>query len=127
MIVTDRIDISKLEIANIFNSYFSNILKNLITQPHKSSFDPSIKMFKVPLQLSIEKYENHKSINLIKDMMRNLDNPTISFVQTLSETQKINPKKAAPVKNIRKNKDLLKFYIHHKFRIELLIKNCIIR
>ena len=88
MIVTDRIVISKLEIANIFNSYFSNVLKNLITQPHKSSFDPSIEMFKVPLQLSIEKYENHKSINLIKDMMRNLDNPNIPFVQTLSETPK---------------------------------------
>ena len=52
--------------------------------------------------------------------MGNLDNPNfnfkhISFVQKLSEIQKVNPKKAAPVKNIQKNNDLLTFYIHHNF------------
>ena len=73
-------------------------MKNLITQPDKSSLDPSIKTFKDPVQLSIGKHENHNSINLIKNMMRNFDNPNFSFKyinfgQTLREIQKPNPKK----------------------------------
>ena len=77
--LTDRIVISELEIANTFNIYFSNIVKNLITQPDKSSLDPSIQVFKDPVQLSIENYQNHNSINLIKFMIGNLVYPNFSF------------------------------------------------
>ena len=77
--LTDRIVISELEIANTFNIYFSNIVKNLITQPDKSSLDPSIQVFKDPVQLSIENYQNHNSINLIKFVIGNLVYPNFSF------------------------------------------------
>ena len=50
------------------------------------------KTFKDLVQVFIEKYERHDSINLIRKIMRNLDNSNfcfkyISFDQTLSEVQ----------------------------------------
>ena len=52
--------------ANIFNSHFINIVKNLFTQSGESSLDPDIKTFKDLVKVSIEKYEKHNIINLMR-------------------------------------------------------------
>ena len=91
------------KIANIFSSHFSNIVKNLITQPDETALNSNIKALKDMLQTSIEKYENQDGINFVKTVMRNLDNLTfkfkyISFDRTLGEIQKLNAKKVAQPK-----------------------------
>ena len=69
--------------------YLSNIVKNFNTQTAKSYLDLTLKTFKDPVQVSVEKFENHHSINFIRNMMANLDNPNIIckyiyFVQALT-------------------------------------------
>ena len=95
----------------------------------KVPFDINIKTFNETVQVSIEKYEYHNSINLIKNIIRSLDNSSFSFKhisygQTLSKIQKLNPKKATygndtAVKITKENKDLSAFYIHHNFKNSL--------
>ena len=64
-------------------------MKNLITQPDKNYLDLTNKTFKDPVQVPVEKVENHHTINFIRNMIQNLDNLNfsckyISSVQTLT-------------------------------------------
>ena len=63
-----------MDIPNIFSGHFSNIVKNVITPPDETSFEPNVKTFKDSVQASMKEYENHNSIKLSKNMMPNLNN-----------------------------------------------------
>ena len=85
------------ELAQTFNTFFSNITQNIqvdsnlveITKNLKSS-DPVLK--------AIKKYENHPSIIKMKEKLKN-KNMSFSFSFIIKETilsklRKLNPKKA---------------------------------
>ena len=96
------------EVAEIFNSFFSNAVKNLNIDSYEHfSFDEyflrSEPENKDPIIRAIEKYENHPSIQKIKQM--NFGNSTLSFKptnleQVLKEVNNLDETKSTPIESL---------------------------
>ena len=120
-------------VADTFNNYFNNIVKNLLTVTNKNypmeiANNVNLNLLD-PVQAAILKFKKHPSLNAIRDKISKLDNPNFyfeytAFDQTLKELEKLDPKKESqmndiPVKVIKENKDIVAFFIHHNFNNSL--------
>ena len=70
-------------VANTFNNYFNNIVKNLLTVTNKNFPKNKTNGFNLnlldPVEVPILKYNNHSSLNAIRGKMSKLDNPNFHF------------------------------------------------
>ena len=115
------------ELAETFNTFFSKIVPNLnidnnlgdnITNPNITD----------PVFCAIQKYEKHRSILKIREMMgtKNLSF-SLKFIdrkKIINELQKLKIKKACqgsdiPVKIIKKNIDMITDFIYNNFKNSL--------
>ena len=131
--VNDTILSDDQAVADTFNNYFNNIVKNLLTVTNKNYPKETANSVNLnlldPVEAAILKFKNHPSLNAIRDKMSKLDNPKFyfqytSFDQILKELEKLDPRKTSqmndiPVKVIKGNKDIVAFFIHHNFNNSL--------
>ena len=127
--VNDTILSDDQVVADTFNNYFNNIVKNLLTMINKNypkEIASSVNLNLLdPVESAFVKFKNHPSLNAIRDKISKLDSPNFyfehtSFDQTLKELEKLDPKKTSQmndilVKVIKENKDIVAFFIHHNF------------
>ena len=102
--VNDTILSDDQVVADTFNDYFNNIVKNLLTVTNKNFPNEITNGFNLSLldlvEPAILKYKNHPSLNAIRGKISKLDNPNFyfeytSFNQTLKELEKLHPKKTS--------------------------------
>ena len=110
-----------LPIAEIFNNYFSNVIRSLCHRniPKK----PGIACSQNTVSTTINEFRNHPSILSINKNMERIGCPSFSFVfvsleETIKEVNKLSIKKASqtldiPVKIIKENKDLISYFVHN--------------
>ena len=117
-------------VADTFNNYFNNIVKNFITVTNKNYPKETANSVNLnlldPVEAAILKFKNHPSLNAIRGKMLKpkLYFDYTSFDQTLKELEKLDPKKTSQmndirVKVIKGNKDIAAFFIHHNFNNSL--------
>ena len=133
-------------VADTFNNYFNNIVKNLLTVTNKNYTKEITNSVNLNLLDAVEAgilklptnclsaFDHFmdlalKGLNAIRGKISKLDNPNFcfeytSFDQTLKELEKLDPKKTSqmndiPVKVIKENKDIVAFFIHHNFNNSL--------
>ena len=77
-------------VAIIFNSYFSNIVENLGIVADEESKENKLQIdtFHDPIESSILRYQNHPSINSIKERMKDPELPNIRF-KTIIDYQQV--------------------------------------
>ena len=84
------------ELAQTFNTFFSNITQNLKIDSNLEEITENLNISDSVLK-AIKKYEKHPSIIRIKEKMKNNNMPfSLSFVTKetiLNESRKLNPKK----------------------------------
>ena len=108
-LVENNVMVSKdQEVAEVFNSFFSNAVKNLNIDSYEHfSFDEYFLCKEIenedPVQRAIEKYENHPSIVKIKQ--QTLEDSRFSFKQTdlksvTEEVANLNESKATPIDSV---------------------------
>ena len=105
------------KVANIFNNFFSNVVKTLEVSIES---DPLVDEFNLdPVTIAIKKYDTHPSVLKIKE--NNIDVETFSF-QTIDlesviheiallSPSKATPKDSIPVNIIKHNNDIFAFKI----------------
>ena len=76
----DKIVSDDLKISEIFNEYFTNITKNLNTEPWPSDYTAE----NDPVKMAMHKYRNHPSIITIKEKMK-FENNKFHFSHVLPE------------------------------------------
>ena len=92
----EKID-NEIKISKIFNEYFANIVKNLGIFTEKES--PTFAENNLSeVEMALNKYKNHPSINAITEQMRKLGNCTFSFNfishdDTVKELNRLKSKK----------------------------------
>ena len=131
--VNDTILSDDQVVADTFNNYFNNIVKNLLTVTNKNypkeiANNVNLNLLD-PVEAAILKFKNQPSLNAIRGKISELGDPKFyfeytTFDQTLKELEKLDPKKTSqtndkPVKVIKGNKDILVFFIHHNFNNSL--------
>ena len=67
------------KIAEIVNKYFCNIAKSLSLPENPSIKMSSGELFTDPVNLALEKYEDHPSITSVKNKMTSVDNPNLAL------------------------------------------------
>ena len=109
-LVENRVVINdEMEIAEVFNDFFSNAVKNLNIDSYehfsfdKHFFDDHLASSDDPILRSIKKYENHPSIQKIKGIT--LETECFSFqpvdlLAVINEINKLNESKACPTNAI---------------------------
>ena len=131
--VNDTILSDEQVVADTFNNYFNNIVKNVLTVTYKNypkeiANNVNLNLLN-PVEASILKFKNHPSLNAIRGKISKLGDPKFyfeytSFYQTLKELEKLDRKKTSqtndkPVKVIKGNKDIVAFFINHNFNNSL--------
>ena len=126
LIENEKIITNENEIAETFNEYFSNIVKNLNISRDPKHISKTTQKDSV-LQ-SVEMFAKHPSIISIKDRMETLKS-TFSFNyinedQLFQEIQNLDSKKAShqndiPVKIIKENIETFSFVLYHSFNNSL--------
>ena len=70
-------------VADTFNNYCNNIVKNLLNLTNKTFHEKKTNGFNLNLldstEAAISKYKNHPSLNTIRGNMSKLDNPNFRF------------------------------------------------
>ena len=108
-------------VADTFNNYYNNIVKNLLTVTNKNYLKEIANSVNLnlldPVEAAILKFKNHPSLNAIRGKISKLDNPNFyfeykSFDHTLKELEKLDRKKTSqmndiPVKVIKENKGIV--------------------
>ena len=131
--VNDTILSDDQVVADTFNNYFNNIVKNLLTVTNKNypkEIANSVNLNLLdPLEAAILKFKNHPSLNAIRGEISKLGNSNFYFEctpfdQTLKELEKLDPKKTSQmndiaVKVITEIKGIVAFFIHHHFHNSL--------
>ena len=75
---------NEYQIANIFNTFFVEIVPNLGTKvDERYSCDPS--NISYPIEKAIQKYKNHPSISIIKKMVSTVDKNKFSFESIIGD------------------------------------------
>ena len=112
----------EIEIANLFDEYFINIIKKLgiFAKEKKCSFHRNSLS---EAEIAIAKYRNHPSINVITEKMGKFRNLIFGFDFTLyeetlkevsnSKIRKVSQKTGIPVKNVKENIDIATYFLYH--------------
>ena len=116
------------ELAEAFNTFFSNITQNLKLDSNLVEITENLNISD-PFLKVIKKYEKHIKI---KEKMKN-KNMSFSFrfvtkEAILNEMRKLNPKKAyqesdIPVKIIKENLDIVSNFVYNNFNNSLFSSN----
>ena len=118
---------NEIKVAEIFNKFFVNIIKNLgiVTEKVSGTFTEN-NLSKV--ELALKKYKNHPSIYAITKWIKNLGNFTFSFIfilheDTVNELNKLKNKKASQKtdipKVVKENVDITSHFLYHDFNNSL--------
>ena len=112
-----------LPIAEIFNNYFSTVIRSLCNRNVPT--EPGIACCQNAVSTAINKFRNHPSILSINKNMERIGCPSFSFEfvsleETIKEVNKLSIKKASqtldiPVKIIKENKDLISYFVYNNF------------
>ena len=112
-----------LPIAEIFNNYFSTVIRSLCDRNVHT--EPGIACSQNTVSTAINKFRNHPSILSINKNMERIGCPSFSFEfvsleETIKEVNKLSIKKASqkldiPVKIIKENKDLISYFVYNNF------------
>ena len=131
--VNDTILSDDQVVADTFNNYFNNIVKNLLNVTNKNypkevANNVNLNLLD-PVEAAILKFKNHPSLNAIRGKISKLGDPKFyfeytSYDQALKELEKLDPKKTSQmndilVKVIKGNRDIVAFFIHHDFNNSL--------
>ena len=118
------------ELAETFNTFFSNIIQNLKLDSNLVEITENLNISD-PVIKAIKKYEKHPSIIKTKEKMKN-KNMSFSFrfvtkEAILNELRKLNPKKAyqesdIPVKTINENLDIVSNFVYNNFKLPITLK-----
>ena len=110
-------------IAEIFNNYFSNVIRSLCYRNVPT--EPGIACSQNTVSTAINKFRNHPSILSINKNMERIGCPSFAFEfvsleETIKEVNKLSFKKASqtldiPVKIIKENKDLISYFVYNNF------------
>ena len=113
---------NEIKIAKIINEYFVNTVKNLGILIEKESATFTENNFS-EVELALNKYKNHPSINAITKRMKNLSNFNSSFNfishdDVVKELNKLKSKKASQktdisIKIVKENVDISHFLYHN--------------
>ena len=118
----DKITSEDKSNAEIFNSFFSNAVKNLKILEF-NDINPLAENIPHPVFKAILKYKNHPSIIAIKNARRNglgFYFGEVSVDDICKELKRLNPRKAAqntdiPIKILKENADIFSSYICYFF------------
>ena len=90
-----------LKIAEIFNHYFTNITENLGIYEDQTLLS-STNGINDPVEKAIRKYENHPSIEKIKECyeLNKFEFKPVTIDEVLLQVQKLNSRKASPLNSI---------------------------
>ena len=112
-----------LSIAEIFNNYFSNVIRSLCDRNVPT--EPGIACSQNTVFTAIDKFRNHPSILSINKSMERIGRPSFAFEfvsleDAIKEVNKLSIKKASqildiPVKIIKENKDLISYFVYNNF------------
>ena len=112
-----------LPIAEIFNNYFSNVIRSLCDRNVPT--EPGIACSQNIVSTAINKFRNHLSILSINKNMERIGRPSFAFEfvsleETIKEVNKLSIKKASqtldiPVKIVKENKDLISYFVYNNF------------
>ena len=112
-----------LSIAEIFNNYFSNVIRSLCDRNVPT--EPGIACSQNTVFTAIDKFRNHPSIPSINKSMERIGRPSFAFEfvsleDAIKEVNKLSIKKASqildiPVKIIKENKDLISYFVYNNF------------
>ena len=118
----------EIQIANLFNEYFVNILNKLGLFPKKQS-SIYTKNSLSEVEIAITKYGNYPSKIAVTEKMEKLGNPTFgfdftSYEETVKEVnnlkiRKVSQKTDIPIRNIKENIDIVSFFLYHNFNNSL--------
>ena len=104
LIENDEMIDNEIKIAKIFNEYFVNTVKNLgiLIEKESATFTENNSS---ELEIALNKYKKHPSINAITKRMKNLSNITFSFNfishdDVVKEFNKLKRKKTSQKTNI---------------------------
>ena len=118
----------EIQIANLFNEYFVNIVKKLrLFTKEQNAISTENSLSEV--EIAITKYGNHPSIIAITEKMEKLGNPTFgfdftSYEETVKEVnnlkiRKVSQKTDIPVRIIKENIDIVSYFLYHNFNNSL--------
>ena len=118
---------NEIKIAQLFNKYFLNIVKNLeiVTEKVSGTFTENNLS---EVELALKKYKNHPSIYAITKRIKNLGNFTFSFnsilhEDTVNQLNKLKNKKASQKtdipKVVKENVDITPHFLYHDFNNSL--------
>ena len=115
MVDNDNIKSNENEVANTFNDFFSNIVKNLKIPEYQCENDLRSRLSNHPALKAIMKYRNHPSINIIQHFSQRYSSFYFSQFEkntALKEIRRLSSKKAVqktdiPVKILKENADFL--------------------
>ena len=109
-----------LSIAEIFNNYFSDVIRSLCDR--NVPVEPGIACSQNTVSTAINKFRNHPSIVSINKNIERTRRPSFAFAfvsseETIKEVNKLSIKKASqaldiPVKMIKENKDLISYVVY---------------
>ena len=118
----------EIQIANLFNEYFVNIVKKLgLFTKEQNAISTENSLSEV--EIAITKYGNHPSIIAITEKMEKLGNPTFAFdftsyEKTVKEVndlkiREVSQKTDIPVTIIKENIDLVSYFLYYNFNNSL--------
>ena len=123
LVDNENIKSNENEVANTFNDFFSNIVKNLRIPEHQCENDLHSRLSSHPALQAIMKYRNHPSISIIRHFSQRY--PSFYFSQVekntvLKEIGRLSSKKAVqetdiPVKILKENADFFAEHICRQF------------
>ena len=123
LVDNENIKSNENEMANTFNDFFSNIVKNLNIPEYQCENDLHSKFSSHPALQAIMKYRNHPSINIIRHFSQRYSSFYFSQVEkntVLKEIRRLSSKKAVqetdiPVKILKENADFFAQNICRQF------------
>ena len=119
----ENIESNENEVGNIFNDFFSNIVKNLKIREYQCKNDLPNSLSSHPALQAISKYRNHPSINNIRNSSQRFSSFYFSQVDTntvLKENIQLSARKAVqdtdiPVKVLKENAEFFAEQICRQF------------
>ena len=117
------------EIAEIINESFTNITKTMDIAAGQCLLVPTDHLLD-PIEIAVEKYKYHPSIQKIKDKVKqgsSFDFQPVTMKAIIDELSNLNPKKASTVKSIparilKENQDIFAPFFMETFNNSLLQK-----
>ena len=129
LVENEKIITNDSEIAEIFNEFFTNITKTMDIAPGECTPVPTEHLLD-PVEISVEKYKYHPSIQKIKDKVKqnsSFDFQPVTMKAVIDELSNLNPKKASTAKSIparilKENRDIFAPFLVETFNNSLLQK-----